>query len=58
LNIVSYRTRPGEKWIAPVLCMQTHDDLPGDSWWDDLGVWQKLPSPLEAIRRRSHPWTT
>jgi hypothetical protein len=56
LNIVSYRTRADEKTLAPVLTMQTFDDPPGESWWDDLGVWEKLPSPLEAIYRQTHPW--
>jgi hypothetical protein len=56
LNIVSYRTRADEKWIAPVLTMQTLDDPPGESWWDDMGVWQMLPPSLEAVYRQSHPW--
>jgi hypothetical protein len=56
LNIVRYRTRGDEKWIAPVLTMQTMDDPPGESWWDDVGVWQELPPHLQAIYRQSHPW--
>jgi hypothetical protein len=55
-NIVSYRTRADEKSITPVLTMQTFGDPPGESWWDDLGVWEKLPPDLEAIYRQSHPW--
>jgi hypothetical protein len=56
LNVVRYRTQAGEKWIAPVLTVQTFDDPPGESWWDDVGVWQKLPPDLEAVYRQSHPW--
>jgi hypothetical protein len=54
--VVSYRTKPGEKTLAPVLTMQTATDPPGTSWWDDLGVWRRLPPELDAIYRREHPW--
>ena len=56
LNIVPYRTRPGETTLYPVLTMMSHHDQTGTSWWDDIGVWQTLPPELEAVYRREHPW--
>ena len=55
-NIVTYRTRPDETSLHPVLTMQTFDDPPGASWWDEVGVWEKLPPEMEAIYRAAHPW--
>ncbi|NLX99085.1 MAG: DUF4091 domain-containing protein [Rhodopirellula sp.] len=55
-NLVKYRTAPGETTISPVLTMQTAHEPPGTSWWDEIGVWQKLPPELEAEYRRQHPW--
>ena len=56
LNIVPYRTRPGETTLYPVLTMMSHGDEVGASWWDDIGVWEALPPALEAVYRRDHPW--
>ncbi|MBT4814955.1 MAG: DUF4091 domain-containing protein [Lentisphaerae bacterium] len=56
LNIVPYRTRPGETTLNPVLTMMSHHDEVGTSWWDDIGVWEDLPPELEAEYRRHHPW--
>lgn len=55
-NIVSYRTRPGETRLHPVLTMQTYMDQPGTSWWDEIGVWENLPPELEAKYRELRPW--
>ena len=55
-HIVSYRTRPGETSLSPVLTMQTFESEVGTSWWDDVAVWEKLPPALEAVYRREHPW--
>jgi hypothetical protein len=55
-NIVHYRTKPGETTLSPVLTMQTGFDPPGTSWWDEIGVWDKLPPELEARYREEHPW--
>jgi hypothetical protein len=55
-NIAKYYTRPGETSLHPVLTMQTSTDPPGTAWWDDVGVWQKLPPDLEAVYRKDHPW--
>jgi len=56
LNIVPYRTRPGETTLHPVLTMMSHHDKAGTSWWDDIGVWEALPPELETEYRREHPW--
>ncbi len=56
LHIVAYRTRPGETSLQPVLTMHTSQNDVGTSWWDDLGVWEKLPPDLEALYRKAHPW--
>ena len=56
LNIASYRTKPGETSLSPVLTMQTSQNEIGTSWWDEVGVWEKLPPDLEAVYRRDHPW--
>ncbi len=55
-HLIRYRTRPGETSLAPVLAMQTANDPSGTSWWDDLGVWEKLPPELEEVYRNEHPW--
>jgi hypothetical protein len=54
--VVPYRTGTGEKTLAPVLTMQTTTDPPGTSWWDDVGVWRRLPPEFEAIYRQDRPW--
>jgi len=56
LNIVTYRTKPGETTLAPVLTMHTPAGEVGASWWDEVGVWEKLPPELEERYRREHPW--
>lgn len=55
-NIAPYRTAPGETWLYPVLTMQTSGDELGTSWWDDVGVWEKLPPEFEDIYKSDHPW--
>jgi len=56
LCLAQYRTQPGETSLHPVLTMQTSQDEVGISWWDEVGVWEKLPPALEALYRRDHPW--
>lgn len=55
-NIARYRTQPGETSLHPVLTMHTTLDTPGTSWWDEIGVWEKLPPEFEAAYRQEHPW--
>lgn len=55
-NIVRYQPLPGERTISPVLTMHAPTGEPGTSWWDEIGVWEKLPPEIEAIYRRDHPW--
>lgn len=55
-NIVKYRTRAGETSLQVVLAMQTIDDTPSQSWWDDVGVWERLPAELAELYRKEHPW--
>lgn len=55
-NIVRYRTKPDETSLQVVLTMQTIDDTPAMSWWDDVGVWERLPTELAEVYRKEHPW--
>ncbi|OGV83621.1 MAG: hypothetical protein A3K19_07710 [Lentisphaerae bacterium RIFOXYB12_FULL_65_16] len=55
-NIVGYRTQTGETTLHPVLTMMTAGEQVGTAWWDEIGVWEKLPPDMEAAYRREHPW--
>ncbi len=55
-NIVRYVTRADETSLQPVLTMHSYEDPPGTAWWDEVGVWEKLPPDLQVHYRAQHPW--